>query len=131
MWDTSCEMAGWLKHKLESRLQGEISITSDMQGWRQWQPSSELLPGKSRGRKSLLGCHLWGVQSRTRLMLLSSSKRSRYAEDTLFIAESKEIKSHMIKVKEECEKAGLKLNFQKTLRSWHLSQQFSPVQFSH
>ena len=28
---TSCEMAGWMKHKLESKLQGEISITSDMQ----------------------------------------------------------------------------------------------------
>ena len=28
---TSCEMLGWMKHKLESRLRGEISITSDMQ----------------------------------------------------------------------------------------------------
>ena len=28
---TSCEMPGWKKHKLESRLQGEISTTSDMQ----------------------------------------------------------------------------------------------------
>ena len=28
---TSCEMLGWMKHKLESRLPGEISITSDMQ----------------------------------------------------------------------------------------------------
>ena len=27
----SCEMPGWMKHKLESRLLGEISITSDMQ----------------------------------------------------------------------------------------------------
>ena len=27
----SCEMQGWRKHKLESRLLGEISITSDMQ----------------------------------------------------------------------------------------------------
>ena len=26
-----CEMPGWIKHKLESRLLGEISITSDMQ----------------------------------------------------------------------------------------------------
>ena len=31
MQSTSCEMLGWMKHKLESRLQGEISITSDMQ----------------------------------------------------------------------------------------------------
>ena len=28
---TSCEMLGWMKHKLESRLLGEISIASDMQ----------------------------------------------------------------------------------------------------
>ena len=28
---TSCEMLGWMKHKLESRLLEEISITSDMQ----------------------------------------------------------------------------------------------------
>jgi len=28
---TSCEMPGWMKHKLESRLPREISITSDMQ----------------------------------------------------------------------------------------------------
>ena len=28
---TSCEMPGWMKFKLESRLLGEISITSDMQ----------------------------------------------------------------------------------------------------
>ena len=27
----SCEMLGWMKHKLGSRLLGEISITSDMQ----------------------------------------------------------------------------------------------------
>ena len=31
MQSTSCEMAGWMKHKLESRLLGEIPITSDMQ----------------------------------------------------------------------------------------------------
>ena len=29
MQSTSCEMLGWKKHKLESRLPGEISITSD------------------------------------------------------------------------------------------------------
>ena len=31
MQSTSCKMQGWMKHKLESRLLGEISITSDMQ----------------------------------------------------------------------------------------------------
>ena len=31
MQSTSCKMPGWMKHKLESRLPGEISITPDMQ----------------------------------------------------------------------------------------------------
>ena len=31
MQSTSCKMLGWMKHKLESRLPGEISVTSDMQ----------------------------------------------------------------------------------------------------
>ena len=68
MQSTSCEMPGWKKHKLESRLQGEILITSD-----------------------------------------------RYADDTTLMAESKEEpKSLLMKVKEKSEKAGLKLNIQKS-----------------
>ena len=31
MQSTSCEMLDWMKHKLESRLPGEIAITSDTQ----------------------------------------------------------------------------------------------------
>ena len=31
MQSTSCKMQGWMKHKLESRLLGEISVTSVMQ----------------------------------------------------------------------------------------------------
>ena len=31
MQNTSCEMLDWMKHKLESRLPGEMSVTSDMQ----------------------------------------------------------------------------------------------------
>ena len=31
MQSASCEMPGWMKHKLELRLPGEISITADMQ----------------------------------------------------------------------------------------------------
>ena len=38
----------------------------------------------------------------------------RYADDTTLMAESKELKSLLIKVKEESEKVGLKLNIQKT-----------------
>ena len=68
MQSTSGEMLGWMKHKLESRLPGEISITSDY---------------------------------------------CRCADDTL-MAESEELKSLLMKVKEESEKAGLKLSIQKT-----------------
>ena len=64
MQSTSCDMLGWMKHKLESRLPGEI-LTSDMQM-------------------------------------------------TPHMAESKELKSLLIKVKEESEKVGLKFNVQKT-----------------
>ena len=31
MQSTSCEILGWMKHKLESRLLGEVSVASDMQ----------------------------------------------------------------------------------------------------
>ena len=67
MQSTSFKMPGWMKHKLESRLLGDISITSDIQ-----------------------------------------------MTDTSFMAESKEVKRLLMKVKEESEKVGLKLNIQKT-----------------
>ena len=38
----------------------------------------------------------------------------RYADDTTLIAESEELKSHLMKVKKESEKVGLKLNIKKT-----------------
>ena len=44
----------------------------------------------------------------------------RYADDTTLMAESKELKSLLMKVKEESENVGLKLNIQKT-KSWHLA----------
>ena len=43
----------------------------------------------------------------------------RYADDTTLMAESEEEWKSLLKVKEESEKAGLKLNIQKT-KSWHL-----------
>ena len=44
----------------------------------------------------------------------------RYADDTTLMAKSEEeLKSPLMKVKEESEKVGLKLTFRK-LRSWHL-----------
>ena len=64
MQNTLYKILGWMKHKLESGLQGKISITSD---------------------------------------------------DTVLMSESEEkLKSLLMKVKEESENAGLKLNIQKT-----------------
>ena len=65
MQNTSREMLDWMKQKLESRLPGEMSITSDMQV-------------------------------------------------TLIAESEEELKSLLMKVKEESEKVGLKLNIQKT-----------------
>ena len=47
-----------------------------------------------------------------------NSNNLKYADNTTLMAESEELKSLLIKVKEESEKAGLKLNIQKT-KSWH------------
>ena len=45
----------------------------------------------------------------------------RHADDTTLIAESKEyVNSLLMKVKEESEKTGLKLNIRKNKDSWHL-----------
>ena len=66
MPSTSWETLGWMKHKLESRLLGEISLTSDMQ----------ITPPYGRSQE--------------------------------------ELKNFLMKVKEESEKVGLKLNIQKT-----------------
>ena len=47
----------------------------------------------------------------------------RYSDDIILMAESKEVKSLLMKVKEECEKVGLKLNIQKTkiMASGHIT----------
>ena len=50
--------------------------------------------------------------------LLRNTNNLRYADDTTLMAESEELKSLLMKVKEESEKIGLKLNIPK-LRSWH------------
>ena len=54
----------------------------------------------------------------------------RYADDTTLMAESKELKSLLVKVQEESEKVGLKLNIQKTkimasgpITSWRIDEE--------
>ena len=81
MQSTSYKMLGWMKHKLESGLLGEISVTSDVQ------------------------------------------------VTILMAATEEELKSILMKVKEESEKAGLKLNIQTTkivalgpITSWQIDE---------
>ena len=82
MQSTSCEMLGWVEHKLESRLPEEMLITSD-------------------------------------------------EDDTTLMAKSEgELKSLLMKVKEESEKSGLKLNTQKAktmasgpITSWQIDME--------
>ena len=47
-------------------------------------------------------------------MARRNTNNLRYADDTILMAESEELKSLLMKVKEESEKFGLKLNIQKT-----------------
>ena len=53
MQSTSCEMPGWMRHKLESRLLGKISITSDMQVvsalWQKAKKNKKSLDESERG----------------------------------------------------------------------------------
>ena len=60
----------------------------------------------------------------------------RYADDTTLMAESEELKRLLMKVKEENEKVGLKLNIQKTkimasgpITSWQIEKQWKQWQF--
>ena len=46
----------------------------------------------------------------------------RYADDTTLMAESEELKSLLMKVKEESEKVGLKLNIQREEPRWRRSR---------
>ena len=57
----------------------------------------------------------------------------RYADDTMLMAKSEELKSLLMKVKEESEKVGLKLNIQKTeimasgpITSWEIDGETIP-----
>ena len=53
-------------------------------------------------------------EAQARIKIARRNINLGYADDTTLMAESKELKSLLMKVKEESEKAGLKLNIQKT-----------------
>ena len=69
------------------------------------------------------------AQARIKVVRRNFSKL-RYADDTTLMAESEELKSLLMKVKEESEKVGLKLNIQKTkimasgpIMSWQIDEE--------
>ena len=53
-------------------------------------------------------------EAQARIRITRNINNLRYADDTTLIAESEELKSLLMKVKEESEKVGLKQNIQKT-----------------
>ena len=53
-------------------------------------------------------------EAQTEIKIAGRNINLRYADDTTLTAESKELKSLLMKVKEESDKVGLKLNIQKT-----------------
>ena len=98
----------------------------------QLEPDMEQQTGSKSGKEYIKAVychpvHLTYMQSRSREMLswMKLKLESRllgeninnliYADDTTLMAESVELKSLMMKVKEESEKAGLKFNIQKTM----------------
>ena len=104
-----------------------------------WQPIRFPHPWDSPGKNIGAGCHffLQGIFLTQGLICIYEEtgleevqagikiagrniNNLRYADDTTLMAESEEeLKRLLMKVKEESEKVGLKLNIQKT-RSWHL-----------
>ena len=69
----------------------------------------------SQGWRSLVGCRLWGHTNSDMTEATWQQQQQQHADDTTLMAESEEeLKSLLIRVKEESEKVGLKLTIQKT-----------------
>ena len=72
----------------------------------------------------------WQEEAQAGIMIVGRNINNlSYADDTTLMAESKEVKSLLMKVKEESEKAGLKFNIQKTkimasspVTSWQINR---------
>ena len=108
MQSTSCKMLGWMKHKLESRLPGEILITSD----KQMIPESEeelkslLMKVKEVSKKAGLKCNI----QKTKIMasgLITSwqidGETVETVRDSIFLgSKSLQMVTAAIKLKDTC-----------------------------
>ena len=108
MQSTSCKMLGWMKHKLESRLLGEIPITSD----KQMIPESEeelkslLMKVKEVSKKAGLKCNI----QKTKIMasgLITSwqidGETVETVRDSIFLgSKSLQMVTAAIKLKDTC-----------------------------
>ena len=130
------ETPGWLKQKLESRVPGHSSILAWKSPWTE-----------EPGGLQSMGLHDWACVHEgggkwvgsNKLVELKKKKKTAwrninnltYADDTTLTAESEEeLKSLLMKVKEESEKAGLKLSIQKMkilasgpITSWQIDEE--------
>ena len=60
-------------HKVRHDWVTSLSLFTFMHWRRKWQPTPVFLPGESQGRRSLVGCRLWGCTESDTLKRLSSS----------------------------------------------------------
>ena len=135
------------RKKTQCRQAGMAGQHRLLQPWLQW----GLVTRVSRGNPEWVTGHIWVLlwkrshyNTGTYFMEIHMKKCTqnalkarrninnlRYADDTTLMAESEEeLKSLLMKVKEESEKAGLKLNIQKTkimasspITSWHIDEE--------
>ena len=90
-----------------------LSVFTFMHWRRKWQPTPVFLPGESQGRGSLVGCRLWGcTELDTTEVTAAAAAACRWYYPNG--GKQRELKRLLIKVKEESEKAGLKVNIQQT-----------------
>ena len=98
---------------------------------REWQPTPVFLPGEFHGQRSLASYSPWGHKESDMTELQILSFTFRYVDAITLTAESEEeLKSLLMKVKKENDKAGLELNTEKTKIMACGPIQFSSVQFS-
>ena len=129
MQSTSCKMLNWMYHKLELRLMGDISITSNMQMTQEEKGTTEdeMVGWHHRLNGYGFGWTLGAGDGQGALERWHSrvhkesdtTERQNWTELNHPYTESeKQLKSLFMKVKEENEKAGLNSTVKK-LRSWH------------